>query len=373
MIADKDIISAVDAQAETAIEVLRFVHAHPELGHEERESSAHVAGRLAGAGFRVERGVGGMETAFRATLTGARPGRSVGIVVLYDAVAAVRSDGRIEPVHSCGHGPIAGGTTAAALALASLRDRLAGRLVLLGCPADEIHAPGTVARGGGKALSAAAGLWDKIDAALYVHPEFINTVSQASLWMRRDRATVSGQRSLRKGVVTAPMAAWCNLCAALDQVAPDRVIAEDVHLHGDIEEGAGLVLTATFLIFADDEAGLAKAAKPLRDALPGARWSEGRVYCGVRPNAQVTAVVADAFKAAGRDFVKDPPPLPFATDFGNISQRVPAALIGVGRPGGWKFHTDEGAREFAGPDGEEAALAVARVLALAAARLTEPQ
>jgi metal-dependent amidase/aminoacylase/carboxypeptidase family protein len=373
MIPDKEILSAVEAQAETAIEVLRFVHAHPELGHEERESSAHVAGTLARAGFRVERGVGGMETAFRATLTGARPGRSVGIVVLYDAVAAVRADGRIEPVHSCGHGPIAGGATAAALALAGLRGRLAGSVVLFGCPADEIHAPGTVARGGGKALSAAAGLWDKIDAALYVHPEFINTVSQASLWMRRDQATVSGARSLRQGVVTAPMAAWRDLCAALDQVSPDRVIAEDVHLHGDIEEGAGLVLTATFLIFADDEAGLAKAAKPLRDALPGARWSESRVYCGVRPDAQVTAAVADAFKAAGRDFVKDPPPLPFATDFGNISQRVPAALIGVGRPGGWKFHTDEGAREFAGPDGEEAALAVARVLALAAARLTEPQ
>jgi len=373
MIPDKDILSAVEAQAGTAVEVLRFVHAHPELGHEERESSAHVAGRLASAGFRVERGVGGMETAFRATLTGARPGRSVGIVVLYDAVAAVRADGRIEPVHSCGHGPIAGGATAAALALAGLRERLAGSVVLFGCPADEIHAPGTVARGGGKALSAAAGLWDKIDAALYVHPEFINTVSQASLWMRRDQVTVSGQRSLRQGVVTAPMAAWRALCTALDRVAPDRVIAEDLHLHGDIEEGAGLVLTATFLVFADDEAGLAEAAKPLRDALPGAQWSEGRVYCGVRPDAQVTAAVANAFKAAGREFVKDPPPLPFATDFGNISQRVPAALIGVGRPGGWKFHTEEGAREFAGPDGEEAALAVARVLALAAARLTEPR
>jgi metal-dependent amidase/aminoacylase/carboxypeptidase family protein len=373
MIADQDVMAAVDARAGTAREVLRFVHAHPELGHEEHASSAHLAQTLAGGGFKVERGVGGMETAFRATLTGARPGRSVGIVVLYDAVAAVRPDGRIEPVHSCGHGPIAGGATAAALALASLRDRLAGRVVLFGCPADEIHAPGTVARGGGKALSAAAGLWDGIDAALYVHPEFINTVSQASLWMRRDQVTVSGARTLRQGVVTAPMAAWRNLCAALDQVAPDRVIAEDVHLHGDIEEGAGLVLTATFLLFADDEAGIARTAQPLREALPGARWSEGRLYCGVRPDAQVTAAVADAFKAAGRDFVKDPPPLPFATDFGNISQRVPAALIGVGRPGGWKFHTDEGAAEFAGPDGEAAALAVAQILALAAARLTEPR
>ena len=71
-------------------------------------------------------------------------------------------------------------------------------------------------------------------------------------------------------------------------------------------------------------------------------------------------------------FVTDPPPLPFATDFGNISWRVPAALIGVGREGGWAFHTDEGAAEFASDDGVEIALVAAKVLALSAARLTEP-
>ena len=92
----------------------------------------------------------------------------------------------LEAVHSCGHGPIAGAVVGAALALATLREQLAGELVVVGCPADEIHAPGTVERGGGKWLTAAAGVWDDVDAALYVHPEFIDTVWQASLWMRRD-------------------------------------------------------------------------------------------------------------------------------------------------------------------------------------------
>jgi metal-dependent amidase/aminoacylase/carboxypeptidase family protein len=372
MITDEQMLSAVDAQAGTARDVLRFVHGHPELGHDEHASSAHVAAKLAGAGLQVERGVGGMATAFRATLVGARPGRSVGIVALYDAVPAVRPDGRVEPVHSCGHGPISGGVTAAVLALAGLGDRLAGSIVVFGCPADEIHAPGTAARGGGKALSVAAGLWDGIDAALYAHPEFVDTVSKASLWMRRDRATVSGQRSLRKGVTAPPMAALRSLSTVVDQVEPDRVILEQASLHGDVEEGAGLVLDASFLIFADDEAGLTRAARPLRDALAGARWQQGPLVCGVRPDARVTAAVAEAFASAGRDFVEDSPPLPFATDFGNISQRVPSALIGVGRPGGWSFHTDEGARQFAGPDGEAVALGIARVLALAAIRLTEP-
>jgi len=370
-ITDKEMMAAVEAEASTAREVMGFVHGHPELGHQEHACSAYLARRLEAAGFAVERGIAGMATAFRATLTGAREGRSVGMVMLYDAVPAVRADGRIEPVHSCGHGPIAGGVSAAALALAQLRERLAGRVTVFGCPADEIHAPGTAKRGGGKAISAAAGLWDGIDAALYAHPEFIDTVSRASLWMRRDRAVLSGQRSLRKEVVAAPMAALSRLTAALELVDPARVILEQMELSGDVEEGTGLVLSASLLFFADDEAGIATVARPLREALRDARWTEGPVVCGVRPDAGVSAAVAEAFAAAGRGFVADSPPLPFATDFGNISQRVSAALIGVGRPGGWRFHTDEGAQEFAGPDGEAAAMGIARVLAAAAIRLAE--
>ena len=80
---------------------------------------------------------------------------------------------------------ISGGVIGAIAALAECRDTLDGEVVVMGCPADEIHSPETVARGSGKALGAAAGAWDDIDAAMYVHPESINTVSLASLWMRR--------------------------------------------------------------------------------------------------------------------------------------------------------------------------------------------
>ena len=368
---DTETLAAVGAQMPAALSVMRFVHGHPDLAHEEHACAAHIADTLAAGGYRVERGVGGMPTAFRATFEGARPGRAVGMIVLYDAVAAVRPDGSIEPVHSCGHGPIAGGVTAAALALAGLKDRLAGRVVVFGCPADEIHAPGTIAQGSGKARSAAAGLWEGIDAALYVHPEFINTVSTRSLWMRRDYLRISGQRSLKQGVVPAPMAALRGLAEVVERMPPDRVILEQMHLEGDVEEGTGLVLNASFLLFADTEAGVDALARSLRAGFAGASWRERTVLCGVRPDEAVTRAVAAAFRASGRDFVEDPPPLPFATDFGNVSQLVPAALIGVGRPGGWLFHTDDGAGQFAGPAGEAVARGIAEVMALATRRLVE--
>jgi metal-dependent amidase/aminoacylase/carboxypeptidase family protein len=335
---DDRILSAVDSKRDVALATHRFVHEHPELSHAEHECAGYICDVLETAGLEVERGVAGMETAFRATLRGALPGRSVGLVALYDAVPVFRPDGTIEPVHSCGHDAIPAGVVATVLALADLRDELPGSVVVFGCPADEIPAPLTVELGGGKAVSAAAGLWDGIDAALYEVP------------------------------IEAVLAA----IAAVKALPPADAIVEHIALDGDVEEGGGLAVRIHFLLRADEESGLDELATPLREALPGAAWASDPVVCGLRPDDDVTAAVRDAVVALGGHFVDDPGQLPFGTDFGNVSQRVPSALIGIGRPGGWAFHTDEGAEQFA-QDGEECALSIARVLALSAARLLEPR
>jgi metal-dependent amidase/aminoacylase/carboxypeptidase family protein len=373
MIDDARVLAAVDGKMALARTVIDFVHGHPELGHEEHECASHLVEVLGDAGFDTELGAGGMGTAFRAVLAGSRPGRTVGIVALYDAVPAVADDGSLRPTHSCGHGPIAGSVVAAAAALADLRGELAGSIVVIGCPSDEIHAPGTVARGGGKLLSLEAGLWNGVDAALYCHPEFLDTVNLNSLWMRRDRLVVSGARSLRDDAVQEPLVALRALLAATESLPADKLMLEHVTFDGDVEEGTGLYLEATVLLFAVDGDELARLTASMREAVPSSGWSEGKTVEGVTSDPVVAAAVEDSFRAAGRTgFVPDPPPLPFATDFGNISRAVPSALIGVGRDGGWAFHTDEGAAQFASEDGVDAALTSARVLALAAARLSEP-
>ena len=371
MIERQRVLDAVDAEGQTIRDVITFVHAHPELGHEEVECSRYLCEVFEGAGLVVERPLAGMETAFHARATGAADGPSVGFVCLYDAVAAVRPDGRTEALHSCGHGPIAGGVTGAALALASLAGELPGSVSVIGCPADEIHAPGTIVRGGGKALTAEAGVWDDMDAALYAHPEFIDTVSLESRWLRRATAIVPGSRML----ASADQPPYAAAAAALEEArrhVPDNVMLERLELDGDVEEATGLVTKATFLLFGDEEQEVEAGLTAVRAALRDAAWETGRLYEAVRPDERVTAAVAGAFRALGRDFVSDPPRLPFATDFGNISRRCPAALIGVGRQGGWKFHTDEGAEEFASADGVAAATTVAQVLALAALEILDP-
>jgi metal-dependent amidase/aminoacylase/carboxypeptidase family protein len=147
---------------------------------------------------------------------------------------------------------------------------------------------------------------------------------------------------------------------------------ESLHLDGDVEEGTGVGALATFLLWAPDEAGLHAHATRLRSRI-AAEWETGDPVPGITPDDAVRAAVADAQRSAGRAYVEPPMPLPFATDFALITQRVPGALIGLGRPGGWSFHTPEGAAQFASEAGVEAALDVATVLALSAVRLVGPR
>ncbi|MET0773722.1 MAG: hypothetical protein ABWZ82_11600, partial [Candidatus Limnocylindrales bacterium] len=196
---DATVRASIAAGEPLVREVMSFIHDHPELAHEEIASASFLARTLEALGLAVEPGVAGMSTAFRATLRGGLPGRTVGLVANYDAVPSVPGADEVVPIHACGHGPIAAGVVGAVAALAADRDHLEGAVVVMGCPADEIHAPGTVARGGGKAISAAAGAWDGVDAALYAHPEFLDTTWAASAWMRRDRALLHGTRAMADG------------------------------------------------------------------------------------------------------------------------------------------------------------------------------
>ncbi len=353
---------AIAARADVVRRVADFVYGHPEASHAERECAAYLTALFEAEGFAVERGAGGMETAFVARSGGEGP--CVGLIAVYDAVTALDADGRQVAVHSCGHGSITGGVAGAALAAADL-----GRAVaVVGLPADELHAEGVRRRGGGKERSVAAGIWDGIDAALYAHPEFIDTVSQASLWGRHLEVVVDGRRSLGQGSPQAVLDALTTVSAA-GREHPGQVMLERLLLDGDVEEGARMRLEASFLVFADGEELLEERSEGLRSAVPGGRWSVLRTIPAIEPDARVTAAVAAAFEAAGRDFVADPPPLPFATDFGAVSRALPSALIGVGRPGGWAFHTEEGAEQFQGPDGVRAALDIADVLTRAVVEL----
>ena len=110
-------------------------------------------------------GVGGLETAFRASKAGKKDGPSVAILAEYDALPGLG--------HACGHNLIASTAVGAGLAMLEVIDELQGGVQVIGTPAEE--------GGGGKVLLAKAGVFDGLGAAMMIHPARKNMVSRKSL------------------------------------------------------------------------------------------------------------------------------------------------------------------------------------------------
>lgn len=374
--------TAVLDQAALMGRVNDFVYSHPELGYEEHQCADYLAGVFESLGLTVERPVSGIETAFKATLQGRDPGPRVGMVLLYDAVPAVGEDGAYSPNHSCGHNVISGAVTGAVAALAASSPR--GEVVVMGLPGDEIGAPKVCRASGGKALTAAAGVWDDFDAVFYAHPEFENAVSHVSRWMERYRLTLGHvrrypQHGELRGSVPWTVQALLEAVRGIEETdTQEFVMIKDLWIDGDVEGECHINAQMQVLLFGLTREDVAGRADRLEQAVHAISERSGiaielrrvgETYMGVKPNHALTSVVQEAMTETGLEVSYDPPPLPFATDFGNISRRAPSALIGTGRQGGWRFHTLEGAREFGGEDARRVMMEMAEVLARATASL----
>src|SRR5438132_2821498 len=141
------------AQTAELASLSRDIHAHPELAYEEGHAVAAISAVLERAGHRVERGIGGLETAFRARV-GPADGPAVALLAEYDALPEVG--------HGCGHNLIAISNVGAFLVAAAQANRLDVGVELIGAPAEE--------SGGGKINLLRKGVFDKIVAVLSSHP-----------------------------------------------------------------------------------------------------------------------------------------------------------------------------------------------------------
>src|SRR5256714_8999566 len=121
------------AQASDLVLLSRDIPSHPELAYQERHALAAIAAFLERAGHSVERGIGGLETAFR-TRVGPKDGPAIALLAEYDALPDIG--------HGCGHNLIAISNVGAFLVAAADAARLEVAVELIGTPAEE--------NGGGK-------------------------------------------------------------------------------------------------------------------------------------------------------------------------------------------------------------------------------
>ena len=329
--------SAIEASRQALFDISLDVHAHPELNYQEHYSSDALAGFLEERDFQVERGVGGVETAFRATIPGGGgDGPTIAVLAEYDALPEIG--------HGCGHNLIAMAAMGAALGLQASAQDLPGRAVIIGTPAEE--------GGGGKIRLLEAGVFDGVDATLSSHPFSNRTLVPASAAKGESWSlAMVGFRYMYHGraahAAAAPEAginalnAVIHLFTGIDALR--QHLRDDVRIHGVITDG-GLApnvvpefAAANFMLrsrdgryLSDEVVGKVRQVAEGAAAMTGARLEVEEFYPfyeNVQPNVTLAQAVGANAQSLGMKLdepVAGRPGSGASTDFGNVSQVMPA-------------------------------------------------
>ncbi len=325
MSALKDAIGrAVDGLADELDFLSHRIHADPELGYQEVKAAGWLAEFLAAKGFKVDKGVAGVETAFRATIeTGEGP--TIAILCEYDALPGLG--------HACGHNVIAASGVGAGAALAALRAQLPkGRIQVIGTPAEE--------GGGGKLKLLEGGVFKDVDCAMMIHGFDRYVLHQDLLGIVRVNFDFTGTAAHAsvdpwEGVnaLDAVIQTFNGISALRQQLRPDA------RVHGIITNGGAApniipeAAAATFYVRAAALDYMWEVYRKVVGCAEGAARATGAglrtvqlptVYEPLKRNNTLLGVFKANLERLG---VTDEPPIPNrwgSSDIGNVSQVLPA-------------------------------------------------
>jgi len=333
------VTQAVEALRQELEAISLDIHAHPELNYQEHHAAQVLADALERHGFQVERGVGGVETAFRGVIQGGDgDGPTVALLAEYDALPGIG--------HGCGHNLIAMSNLGAGLGAMAAMSSLPGRLVVLGTPAEE--------GGGGKIRLLDAGVFKDVDVALSSHPSSNRTIIPAEIPRQQSWSlAMVGYRYVYHGkaahAAVVPheginaLNAVIHLFTGIDALR--QHLRDDVRIHGIITDGGKApnvvpdFAAANFMLRSRDRDYLHEVVEKVRRVAEGAAQLTGArleilpahpLYENVRPNAVLVQAARANAEAIGMPI--DATPQGWngggaSTDFGNVSQVLPAYYL----------------------------------------------
>lgn len=360
------VLEALSELEDTLKDVSRQLYENPELPFEEHESARLLSDVAQKAGFRVEKGVGGLETAFLAEKKGSGEGPTIAYLAEYDALPGIG--------HGCGHNIIAASSLGAALALGTVMENLKGTLLLIGTPAEE--------GGGGKAILVDQGVMDGVDAAMLVHPSARTIVSRWSLASAGYRLKFYGQTAHAAATPDQGINALDALIQTFNSVNARRQhLPPDTRVHGIITQGGEAVnivpdyAEGVFLVRARELENQEKMIEMLHQCAEASAMAMGaRVeieqnkiqYDPMKSNE----VMAEIYRKHLGDMGLEEEEVQGAggsTDMGNVSQALPSLHPMMSLAEGDELvvgHTREFGEATLKPGGVRCLLASARALAL---------
>jgi amidohydrolase len=363
---------AVDRWAGELVETADWIHAHPELGHQEFEASKRLAEILATNGAQVEMGTAGMETAFKAVLAGSGDGPTIAVLAEYDALPTLG--------HGCGHNLIATSALGAGLALTDVLGELPGSVWVLGTPAEESAAKNA----GGKVHMVRAGIFDDVDASIMFHPAAETTMTdERSLAARGFEFSFHGKAAHAAGAPEEGINALDAVVAMYNAVSMMRQqVRSDVRIHGIILAGGAAAniipdyCAIRYRTRSDDADYLEEVVQKVIACAEGAakatgcrlEWTEYMPpYENTVPNRTLMGLMKDNLEALGVEVATTRKRTSRgSTDFGNVSRVVPGVEARIAITEHWDVpgHSER-FEQAAGTDlGRQAMLNAAKALAM---------
>jgi len=364
----------VDEERPLLVEIARYLYENPELGSEEYKAFERLTKVLEEHGFKVEKGVYDMPTAFVASFKGKRKGPRVAVLAEYDALPGVG--------HGCGHDLIAASAIGAGIAASRVMGELAGEVLVVGTPAEEGHGPSA----GAKVIMADHGFFDKVDGVVMLHPANSWGVGGQALGIHQVEMVFKGQTSHAaaspdKGRNALNAATLCYMATHMLRQEARR--DANLVIHGIITEG-GLAsniipdrAVCQFGVRSSDEAYLVEMVDKVARCAEGAAHAIGveveiakrKLYSSNKLNIPLIKTLWQNYKDLGapvKDWQESTRAIPMAsTDFGDVSQRTPVAgsYIGIA-PEGTPGHSRQLAEASMTKEGLDAMVVGAKALGM---------
>lgn len=305
-----------------------FIFDHPESDGKEYQASELLCSYLGKNGFVVEKGIAGLDTAFKAVYHHGSGGPNFGLLVEYDALEGIG--------HACGHhmqGPALAG---AAVALKELADDLPFTLTVYGTPAEESF--------GGKINMLNAGYITECDVALMFHASQTTTTDIKCMaiasYILRFHGTSSHAASspeLGRSALDAML-----LCFNGVEFLREHV-QDDTRIHYTITNGGGMdnvipnFAEGTIGLRSYNDAYLDTVLERFKNIVQGAALMTGTTWELIEkprfnskiPVLTLNDLLMEKAAAVNAPRIRPPREKTGSTDFGNVMYHIPGSCIRV--------------------------------------------
>ncbi len=311
-------------------EISDYIYKNPELGNQEYKSVEVLTSFLKEHNFEIEKELLGIETAFRAIYDTKKEGPTIGYLCEYDALPSIG--------HGCGHNMIGAMSAGAGVILSKVIDKVGGRIIVYGTPAEETN--------GAKVILAEEGVFDELDVAMMAHPADITAKSGTSMALYPLQFTYKGKTAHAASCPEDGINALNSVIQLFNGIdALRQHVTPDVRMHGIITNGgvaANIVpgeATAQFYFRADKKETLDDLLIKVKKIAEGAALMTGATLEMTRyelpndnliTNENLSEAFTENLKALGITDIHESRQCG-SSDIGNVSHKTPTIhpFIGI--------------------------------------------